>query len=228
MNDTGAGTCPAAPGPNIVTPSLVLPSPTARLGTDGRFHLTGNVRADSVCAPPTTDAHQHSQRCNWWSDGSDYRVNPKPIPPGDDWTGWCGVDFVNWGFTLTGAPVPAESVPRRHRCNVSGRYAWPVFHDLRTIEGMIRHSLFEELGPWCHICGRQQTPLLIDHNHTNGQVRGLLCGSCNAWVDRCSHEPPGCAFAEYRHLPPAAPSHLMYPSWNSRRPRPARCTDLSG
>ncbi|WP_084614244.1 endonuclease domain-containing protein [Nakamurella lactea] len=211
--------CADAPGPTIVSPTIPLPAPTAQLGSDGRWHLTGNVRDDFICAAPDLEVHRHTQRCPWTTDGHRYQIGGWQ---GDvDW--WWGERFVvDWEFELVGEPVLAEAIPRRQRCNVSGRYAWPVFYDPGSAFGRIRIALIEDLGPWCHLCGRQQDHLVVDHDHTTGLVRGLLCIGCNAWVDRCEHDGPGCAFVQYRGQPPAEHLGLTYPSWRSRQPNSRR------
>lgn len=61
----------------------------------------------------------------------------------------------------------------------------------------------------CHACGLTLA-IVVDHDHFTGFVHGLLCWTCNAWIDECPHLD-GCPRAYYLNDPPARHLRVRYP-----------------
>ncbi|MET9263691.1 endonuclease domain-containing protein [Amycolatopsis sp. NPDC004079] len=88
-----------------------------------------------------------------------------------------------------------------------------------TPVGKIRSRLLEAFGPMCAICVVNEAAV-VDHDHETGLCRGLLCYSCNKWVDLCPH-PCRCPYADYLTDPPARLLGIRYPN-RGRKPRLSR------
>lgn len=187
-------------------------------GDDGRYHLvrdetvlcTGLNGINRECHRRDTDTVPHHRHCEWWYDGSRYRLTPPRGTTSEQLREYGGSREVDWDVRFVKTPVDPSTVPPLQRCvYVGSRSDWPPYASTDTQIGQIRQTLTEFGGHQCHACGLR-IGILVDHNHLTGMVRGLLCHHCNAWIDKCPHLD-GCPWADYLNDPPATNLHLRYP-----------------
>lgn len=203
----------------------------AVLGDDGRYHL---FRDDVVLCTEiyhlgravNVDHHDghvpHRRHCDWWTDGTRYRMfAPRTAPP-EQQRAPRASHCVEWVVRLLDDRVDPSAVPPLRRCTyVGGRSDWPPHLTIDTRMGRIRQTLINLKGSQCHACGLR-TGVIVDHDHFTGLVRGLLCSHCNAWIDQCPHLN-GCPWAAYLNNPPAAQLRLRHPgAHNDRKLNQAR------
>lgn len=160
----------------------------------------------------------HERRCSWWTDGTVYRMFAPKTATDEQRRAPHQSHVVGWTVQLQGERVDPSTVPPLRRCTfVGGRSHWPPHLSGNSRMGRIRQQMVDLAGSLCHACGRT-IGVVVDHDHFTGLVRGLLCSTCNAWIDICPHLH-GCPRAAYLNNPPAQHLRLRHPLAHHDRER---------
>lgn len=186
---------------------------TARLGSDGRYHLSvGGRLACAARVRGQKNRFHHRQVCSSWLEDGYRRFTVSRPPDVEDLK-----VTANWTVDVVDKDLPADSIAVHLRCPVPSFLRWPRFAAANTPIARIRAALIETFGPGCALCGT--TAQNIDHDHDTGMVRGLLCERCNVIVDLCPHVDR-CPAADYLTHPPARALAIAYPNRGRKLVRP--------